>query len=329
VARRPRLRSAATSTNGTLAALVVLAVVALSAASSRFRSGDNTAVLLQELALTIPIGLSQMATLAVGELNLSVGALGGLLAVTVGWLLEIERLPVALAIPVVFGFGVLAGAINGGITAGARINGFIVTLGTTGLFTGISLGVTQSIPFYNLPAAFTAIGVAKLGPVSYGLAITLLMSLLLAFLFDRTLLGREMLAVGGNRAAAIVSGLFPGRAVICAHALSGLFVAVAAVIAVAQTGSAQPSLGSTWVLESFAVPIIGGTALSGGYVSVFGAAVAAAIVALIDDALILFKVSPYWVQLLLGIVILTAVGIARLRHATQRGSQRGGLGVRG
>ncbi|MGH3504290.1 MAG: ABC transporter permease [Nocardioidaceae bacterium] len=308
---------------------MILAVIVLSVAAPRFHSGANVAVLLQDLALTLPIGLAQMSTLAVGELNLSVGALGGLMAVATGWLLEVVGASVAVAVPIVFLLGLLAGLVNGLIIAATRINGFIVTLATSAAFTGISFGVTKSIPFYRLPHAFTMIGEPTIGPLSYGLLITLLASVVLAIFFRRTVLGRQMLAVGGNRNAAVLSGTSPSKAVIAAHALSGLLVAVAAVIAVAQTGSAQPSLGSTWVLQSFAAPIIGGTTLTGGYVSVFGTGVASAIIVLIDDALILLNVSPYWVQLLLGIVILAAVGTARLRAVSGSSTLRGRDSVRG
>jgi ribose transport system permease protein len=122
-----------------------------------------------------------------------------------------------------------------------------------------------------------------------------------------------MLAVGGNPAAAELSGISPGRAVVLAHVLSGFLAATAAILVVARLGSAQPTIGSDWLLLSFAAPIIGGAALTGGHVSVAGTVLAVLVIVLIENGLVLAKVDPYWVQFLLGALILGAVGLNRWR----------------
>jgi ribose transport system permease protein len=106
--------------------------------------------------------------------------------------------------------------------------------------------------------------------------------------------------------------------VVRAHTLSGVLVAVAAVLGTAQLGSAQPTIGADWVLTSFAIPIIGGTALTGGYVSVAGTFLAAVVIALINNGLVLTNANPYWVQFLLGLLILGAVGLGRVREVRIR-----------
>jgi ribose transport system permease protein len=179
----------------------------------------------------------------------------------------------------------------------------------------MSLGLTQSIPFYQLPASFTQFGESAFGPLPYVLFVTLLVSLLLAGLLGKTVLGRQLLAVGGNRAAAELSGISLKRSLVWVHSISGLLVAVAAILGTAQLGSAQPSIGADWVLTSFAVPIIGGTALLGGSVSVIGTFLAAMVIALMNNGLILIQADPYWVQFLLGILILGSVGLGQVRVA--------------
>ena len=98
-----------------------------------------------------------------------------------------------------------------------------------------------------------------------------------------------------------------------AHVLSGLLAAVAAVLAVAQLGSAQPTIGADWLLLSFAAPIIGGAALTGGHISVLGTMFAVVLIGLIQNGMVLAKVDPYWVQFVLGALILAAVGLNRWR----------------
>ena len=101
--------------------------------------------------------------------------------------------------------------------------------------------------------------------------------------------------------------------IVLAHVLSGTLAAVAAVLAVAQLGSAQPTIGADWLLLSFAAPIIGGAALTGGYLSVLGTMFAVVLIALIENGMVLAKVDPYWVQFLLGALILAAVWLNRWR----------------
>ena len=125
--------------------------------------------------------------------------------------------------------------------------------------------------------------------------------------------GRQLLAFGGNAQAAELSGISRERTIVLAHVLSGTLAAIAAILAVAQLGSAQPSIGSDWLLLSFAAPIIGGAALTGGYISVLGTMFAVILIALIENGLVLAKVDPYWVQFLLGALILAAVGLNRWR----------------
>jgi ribose transport system permease protein len=293
--------------------LIILGAIGLSLVTPRFGSTYNFYVLLRNVSVTVVVGLAQMVVLAVGELNLSVGALGGFVTVVLGLMIEVWHVPLPLAILLALVIGSLAGFINGLLIVMSRINGFIITLATASAFTGMSLGLTQAIPFYQLPASFTRFGQAAFGPIPYVLLVTVLVALVMAGLLGKTVLGRQLLAVGGNRVAAALSGISINRSLVWAHTISGFLVAVAAVLGTAQLGSAQPTIGADWVLTSFAVPIIGGTALAGGYVSVVGTFLAAIIIALMNNGLILIQADPYWVQFLLGVLILGAVGLGQVR----------------
>ncbi len=293
--------------------LIILGAIGLSLVTPRFGSTYNFYVLLRNVSVTVVVGLAQMVVLAVGELNLSVGALGGFVTVVLGLMMEVWHIPLPLAILLALVIGSLAGLINGLLIVTSRINGFIITLATASAFTGMSLGLTQAIPFYQLPASFTRFGQAAFGPIPYVLLVTVLVALVMAGLLGKTVMGRQLLAVGGNRTAAALSGISINRSLVWAHTISGFLVAVAAVLGTAQLGSAQPTIGADWVLTSFAVPIIGGTALAGGYVSVVGTFLAAIIIALMNNGLILIQADPYWVQFLLGVLILGAVGLGQVR----------------
>jgi len=254
-----------------------------------------------------------MITLGVGQMNIAVGALGGLTAIIFGATMELYGFPVALAVPFALGIGALGGLINGLLTVRTGVNAFIITLATASAFTGIDFGVTGSIPFYKMPSALVAFGDRHWGAIPYLLVAPLIVAAGLGLFFSRTVPGRQLLAFGGNPQAAELSGISRERVVVSAHFLSGLLAGGAAVLAVAQLGSAQPTIGADWLLLSFAAPIIGGAALTGGHISVLGTMFAVLLLGLIQNGMVLAKVDPYWVQFVLGALILAAVGLNRWR----------------
>jgi ribose transport system permease protein len=296
-----------------LAASVLLGFVVLSLLSPAFLTEFNLYVMLRSFCVVLVVAFAQMLTLGVGQLNLSIGALGGLVAIAIGGVMEKFGFPVLLAVFLGLLIGAGGGLANGLLTVRTGINGFIITLATASVFSGINLGITRSIPFYNLPSAFVAFGTERLFAVPYLLAPPLLVAAALAFFLARTVPGRYLLAVGGNAQAAELSGIRRDRTIVLAHALSGILAAVGAILAVAQLGSAQPTIGTDWLIISFAAPIIGGAALTGGHISVAATSLAVVLIVLIQNGMVLAKVDPYWVEFLLGALILAAVGLNRLR----------------
>ena len=299
-----------------LAVAIVIGAGVLSFLTPNFLTEFNIYVMLRSFCVGLLIGFAQMVTLGVGQMNIAVGAIGGLVAIVFGGMMEVLGVPLVLAVPIAIAVGGLCGLINGLLTVRTGINGFIITLATASAFTGINLGITESIPFYKMPPALTAFGEDRFFFLPYLLIAPLVVAALLGLFFARTVPGRQLLAVGGNAHAAELSGISRNRIIVLAHVLSGTLAGTAAVLAVAQLGSAQPSIGTDWLLLSFAAPIIGGAALTGGYLSVLGTMFAVVLIALIENGMVLAKVDPYWVQFLLGALILAAVWLNRWRAVT-------------
>ena len=296
-----------------LVAAIVIGGVALAFIAPNFLTEFNLYVMLRSLCVGLLVAFAQMITLGVGQMNIAVGAIGGVVAIAFGGMMEVYGVPIAIAVPLALAIGALAGLLNGLLTVRTGINAFIITLATASAFTGINFGITGSIPFYKMPPALVAFGDQHVGALPYLLVAPLIVAALLGLFFARTAQGRRLLAYGGNPHAAELSGISPGRAVVSAHTLSGLLAAGGAVLAVAQLGSAQPTIGADWLLLSFAAPIIGGAALTGGYISVLGTMFAVLLIGLIQNGMVLAKVDPYWVQFALGALILAAVGLNRWR----------------
>ncbi len=296
-----------------LAGIVMLMSAVLTIMEPRFLTQFNFYVLLRGIAVTLIVAYAQLMVLVVGQLNLSVGATGGMVAVCTGGMMEVWGLPTLVAIALGLVLGVAAGVANGLLTTKTGINGFIITLATASAFTGVTIGLNDAKPYYNLPKQFVSFGQGRAGPFPYIAIVTIVVAVALWVLFERTLLGRQILAVGGNQRAAELSGVPVDRIIVIVFTLSALLSSLAAIILMARLGSAQPSIGSDWLLPSFAIPIVAGIALTGGTAPVINTALAAFLIALIDNGLVLTKADPYWIQFLLGAIILGAVGLNRVR----------------
>ena len=285
----------------------VIGMVWLSLSNRAFLSEFNWFTMLRGVCVSILVALSQMIMLGVGHMNLSVGALGGLVAIVAGGLMETYGLPTVPSLLVAITLGGLAGYLNGFLTLRSGLNSFVVTLATASVFSGLDMGVTRAIPFYDLPHGFTALGSSRIGFFPVLLTVPFVGVVLMWGFLNRTVEGRNLLAVGGNSSAAELSGISVSRAIKVAHVVSALLASTAGVLAVAQLGSAQPTIGSDWVVLSFSAPIIGGSKLSGGSVSIAGTVCAVFFIGLIQNAMVLLAVDPYWVTFTLGALVLSTV----------------------
>jgi ribose transport system permease protein len=293
----------------------IIAIVVIAILQPSFLSPFNILVLLSAIAVNMLIALGQLVIIGIGQMNLALGSIGGLVAITFAAMMEIWHLPPLVAMCGGLGIGVVAGMASGFVIARTGISAFIITLAGLQIFKGINLGITEAQPFYGVPQSVKDFGnVAMLGPIPWLVVPMLVAAIFIWMLFTRLRIGRYILAIGGNRNAAELSGINLDTTVIWAHALSGLLAAGAGMMLVARLQIGHPAIGEDWLISSFAAPVIGGAILSGGHVSVAGTFFGVVIIAIITQALVLFAIDPFVVQIVLGALILWAVGINRLRE---------------
>ncbi|HEV3360043.1 MAG TPA: ABC transporter permease [Pseudonocardiaceae bacterium] len=300
-------------------AIVFYAILAATTHGSVLSGGTITAI-LQFLAVPMMVGLSQMAVLAVGQMNLSVGVLTGFCAMVCAWLMVQVGLPAWLAVICGMLVGAGVGLINGLLVVLTRINGFIVTLATMTIIDGLRYGVHGTATYQGYAPGLVALGRGSILGIPGVFLLAVLVAVAVAVFFRRAALGRQLLASGGNPFAARLSGVSNDRALVIAHLISGLLAGVAGVITVALSGSVNATIGDDLLLPSFAAPIIGGVALVGGVVSVVGTCLAALIIRLVDVAQAQYSINPQWVDLIIGAVVLGAVLITQLRVVRRRRS---------
>ncbi len=293
-------------------ATVVLFVV-FSTATDNFFTPFNQFNVWRAASQNVFIALGQAMVVIVGGMNLSLGAIGGLTVVIVGH--SIEILGIAPWAAVLFGLlvGVACGLINGFFISRFKLNSFVVTLASSFIFQGLVNGISQGRPYSKIPREFTFLGKGDLFGIPNMVFLMVAALLLVFFVFRYTITGRRLLATGGNIEAARLSGIKTGRTIMLANLLSGVCGSVAAILWVSRMGTAQPATGGDWLIVSFAVTVIGGTALSGGTISALGFLFSGLLMALIRNGLIMIGVNVYFEATFLGIIILLAVMVEYFR----------------
>lgn len=292
-----------------------LAVAIISFFQPSFLTPFNIFVLLSAIAVNMLVAMGQLVIIAIGQMNLALGSIGGLVAICFAAMMELWGLPPALAVAGGLAVGMLAGMASGFVIARTGITAFIITLAGLQIFKGINLGITEAQPFYGVPQSVKDFGNSAIfGPIPWLILPMLIFSFAVWYLFARLRVGREILAVGGNSSAAELSGINVNSTIIWAHAISGLLAAAAGILLVARLQLGHPTIGDDWLISSFAAPVIGGAVLAGGHVSVPGTFFGVVIIAIITQALVLFAIDPFVVQIVLGGLILWAVAINRLRQ---------------
>ncbi|MGI6326744.1 MAG: ABC transporter permease [Saccharofermentanales bacterium] len=273
---------------------LLLLIIVFTSTTDSFLSRTNIFNVTRNAALYMFASLGQAIVLVTGGMNVSVGAVGGLVTVATGICLQELGLPIPVTIGIALCVGILCGLINGIIITRLKINAFVTTLATSYVYTGLVFGLSKGYAYTGIPPSFSWIGrTAFLGlPILFYLIV--LMMILIWFFFRYTMTGRMILATGGNKEAAQLSGIKTNSILVLVNVMSGLFSAVAALLWVSRMGSAPPATGQDWVMISYAVSIIGGTALAGGRFSPFGFFCSGLMIAIIKNGLIMLEVNIYY-----------------------------------
>ncbi len=304
---------------------VALPLAAVLAALWVTHPGFYSAYNLQSIAATAAIfavvGLSQLAVLAIGQLNLALPAISVSCGMLLAYLSTALGFSVLGSIAIALLLGVLMGAIQGLLIGYAALNPFITTLGMASVYTGIMFVIAGTVTFPTVSSALANLGSDDIVTIPDIAWLAVLVALITGVFFRLTVSGREVLAVGASHRTAVFSAIPVARRVVLAHALSGLMAAIAAVLAVANLAEVDTSLGQTWLLPSFVAPVLGGTLLAGGRITLIGTVLGALLLGLLQSALVVVGLSQYWYQVGLGIVLLFSVlaGQARLRFAMRHG----------
>ncbi len=287
-----------------------------------FLLAENLVNVANQIAVIALIAIGMTMVIITGGIDLSVGSLVALAAVITTGL--IGRLggetasgvaTAAAAASAVILCGVV-GAFSGLVITRFRIPPFIATLAMMQVGSGVAYIISRGRPIYEVPDHFVTLGRGTVPVVGIPYAVLLMVALYVAahVLMSRTTLGRYVYAVGGNAEAARLAGVRVHSVVMFVFIASGMLAGLGGVVMSSQLKSGAPTYGIMYELYVIAAVVVGGTSLSGGEGRVFGTLIGALIIAVIQNGMNLTNVESYSQKVVLGLVILTAVLLDRMRH---------------
>jgi ribose transport system permease protein len=287
-----------------------------------FLKPENLRNIANQIAVIAIMAIGMTLVIVAGGIDLSVGSLAALSSVLATRLIRDAAggvdagaggmLLSCLAAIAACG---LVGMLTAALVTRFDVPPFIVTLAMMLVASGLAFLVSDGQSIYQVPDAFVRLGRgADLGGLPNAVVLMLLLYAAAHVLMSRTALGRWIYAVGGNREAARLSGVPVERVLFVVYVTSGLLAGLGGVIMASLLKSGSPTYGTMYELYVIAAVVVGGTALSGGEGKVLGTLVGALIIAVIQNGMNLMNIESYTQKVVLGLVILAAVLVDRMRH---------------
>jgi ribose transport system permease protein len=278
--------------------------------------GNLSNILVQTSYLAI-FAAAQALVIMTRGFDLSLGTTVSLVSVLSAMAMTMLGLPTGLAIAVgvatAMATGMLIGAFNGVLVSVAGINPFIVTLGTMNILVTLATTVSGGFPVAPLPSDLALLATARPFGVPIVVIIALLLLTGLQLMLTRTLFGRALLLIGSNQRAARLGGVADRFHLTCAYIVCSLLVAIGALMLTARTGSGEPNLGGDLTLQTIAAAVLGGIRLRGGDGDFIAPLLGALFVTILSNGMNLAGFDGYLQQVFLGVVIVGALSMDRLR----------------
>jgi ribose/xylose/arabinose/galactoside ABC-type transport system permease subunit len=299
--------------------LIVLIIVLIAAMSilepTTFPRSANAAVVLLDTAQTGILACGMMLLMISGMFDLSIGGILAFSGIMAG--LAVKELGFAPIPAFLVGcaWGTLLGAVNGVLVTRFKINALIATLATLSIYRG-GLQLVSGAGVTNIGNGFTVFGQTKILGIYSPFWFMAVIVILFAFLVGRTRYFRQAYYIGGNPRAAKLSGINVDRTVFSFFVIMGFLAGLAGALLASRLNTAVVLAGQGVELKVITAVVLGGASLSGGVGTIFGAFLGVLLMALLQNAMIIAGINPFWQLIVVGIVLLISVGLdqfARIR----------------
>lgn len=293
-------------------------LLAIFSPNNSFVQPQNLINVVRQISVIGLLALGVMLCIIAMGIDLSLGSVLGFSAVVAASLVQqpgwkealwpnLPQLPAIVAVLAGLGVGLLLGGVNGGLIAAFRIPPFIATLGMMTIARGFAYIYSNGRPVSTLNDDFLWLGSGDILGIPIPIVIFGIVIISTHMMLNYTRFGRHIYAIGGNEVAARVSGVNLGRTKVGIYMFSGLMAGLGGVVLTARVQSATPALGMGYELDAIASAVIGGTSFAGGIGTVWGTVVGALIIGVMNNGLDLLNVSPFYQQVVKGVIIIVAI----------------------
>ncbi len=311
----------------TLLSLLLVLWLALSFATTTFWTSNNISNLLRQGAMIAILAIGETFTIITGGIDLSVGAIAGFVSMTVALLLAHDlgfASSIAGAVAISLAIGVLIGMFHAFGIVQMGLPPFIMTLATMYALRGIGFLITNGATISVDNEAFTGFSRASfLGfpwtdgtwfaiPMLFWMVIVIAAPLLVLLTEYRW--GRYLLVIGGNKEAAVLSGINVAGMLYLAYIISGFCAAFVGILLAMRIGIGNPGQADGWELQAIASSVIGGTSLFGGFGTVHGPLIGSFILTTFNNGANLLNLNPFWQRIVTGALIIIVVYFDSLRR---------------
>jgi ribose transport system permease protein len=312
VSRRLLLRLAESPEAGVvLACVVVFIVIALNAPT--YASIGNLQVMGRDLSETGILAIGESLVILTGGIDLSVGALAGLAGIISAWLNVDRGMSAVPAILITLIICAAIGYWHGSLITRLNVPPFVITLVTYTTAQGLSLAITSGSPVNGISPVFANVSSGYLWQIPVPALFFFGAALIAWFVLERTYVGRQIYAVGGNREAARLAGIPVRRRIVSTYIASAMLAGLVGMVEIGRMNVADPSVGPGWELIAIAAAVVGGVSLFGGEGRILGVAAGAILLEFIANGLLALHVSPYYQQVVQGVVLGIAILLDRVR----------------
>jgi ribose/xylose/arabinose/galactoside ABC-type transport system permease subunit len=293
-----------------LGAMLIFTIFAV--VSKNFFTLNNQLMLLRQMSMLTIIALGFTFVMGAGGFDMSIGNTAGLINIIFAMVL-ISTKNFWLALAAAIACGALVGLVNGTIVAYIGLPDFIATFAIGSIVYGLKMLITRGNPIFfpaDIPKIASFIGQGYVGRIPFPVILMLFFVALVIFVLTKTTLGRRIYAIGGNPVASLYAGINVKRYRLITFVISGVSVAIAAVILTSRLGSAQPLAGEEFLLDAIAVCFLSTTMFGDGEPTGSGTFVGAFIISMMNNGLTMLNVPYYFQYITKGVVVIFAVVIS-------------------
>ena len=297
--------------------IVALIILMAILEPTTFPRPENAAVILLDTAQTGILACGMMVLMISGMFDLSIGGILAFSGIMAGLAVKQLGFPPLPAFLVGCGWGMLLGIVNGVLVTRFRINALIATLATLSIYRG-GLQLVSGAGVTNIGNGYTIFGQTQILGIYSPFWFMAVIVLLFAFLVGRTRYFRQAYYIGGNARAAKLSGINVDRTVFSFFVIMGFLAGLAGALLASRLNTAVVLAGQGVELKVITAVVLGGASLAGGVGSIFGAFLGVLLMALLQNAMIIAGINPFWQLIVVGIVLLLSVGLDQFARSRGR-----------